>query len=208
MQKELTNSLVRVRISENEGEAALVRARKQAEQLVVTAEAESQQRVLAGRGEGSRLLQVGLSEASVLLRKIQSFGDPRLYSLTMAAQHLAHSTQPLVPQRVFMAGTSSNGSGSPSQSDVTSQGLLGLLINLLVAEKSGFQLAGDGVASLEEFAEKMTREALQPITEPSPAGAASIAAPVEAPGTPSAPSRLKPSSAPKQNGGQAAGNAR
>src|SRR5262249_53881761 len=53
MQKQLTNSLVQVRIAENEGEAALARARKQADQMVVTAQAESQQRVLAGRGEGS-----------------------------------------------------------------------------------------------------------------------------------------------------------
>ena len=89
MQTSLTNSLVQVRIAENEGEAALVRARKQAEQMVVTAQAESQQRVLAGRGEGSRLLQIGLSEASVLLRKIQSFSDPRLYALSLVAEQLA-----------------------------------------------------------------------------------------------------------------------
>ena len=59
MQAKLTASLVQVRIAENDGEAALARARKEAEQMVVTAQAESQQRVLAGRGEGSRLLQVG-----------------------------------------------------------------------------------------------------------------------------------------------------
>ena len=79
---------MQVQIAENHGEADLARARKQAEQLVVTAQAESQQRVLAGRGEGSRLLQVGLSEASVLLRKIGSFGDPRLYALSLVAEHL------------------------------------------------------------------------------------------------------------------------
>src|SRR5439155_9289196 len=95
MQNQLTNSLVQVRIAENEGQAALARARKQAEQMVVTAQAESQQRVLAGKGEGSRILQVGLSEASVLLRKIQSYADPRLFSLAMVAEHLAHSSQPL-----------------------------------------------------------------------------------------------------------------
>src|SRR5207253_3129281 len=139
MQTELTNSRVNVQIAENEGDAELARARKQAEQLVVTAQAESQQRVLAGRGEGSRVLQVGLAEASVLLRKIGSFGDPRLYALSLVAEHLAHSSQPLVPERLFMA--SSNGenghAGGPGQ------GLLGLLINLLVAEKSGFQLSDD-----------------------------------------------------------------
>ncbi|MDR3634153.1 MAG: SPFH domain-containing protein [Isosphaeraceae bacterium] len=159
MQTSLTNSLVQVRIAENEGEASLARARKQAEQLVVTAQAESQQRVLAGRGEGSRLLQVGLSEASVLLRKIQSFSDPRLYALSMVAQELAHSEQPLVPERVFMAG--GNGSLADGNGTAAGSGLLGLLINLLVAEKSGFELSSTGANStLQEFADRMAKHAM------------------------------------------------
>ena len=91
----------------------LARARKQAEQVVVTAEAESQQRILAGRGEGARILQEGFSEASVLLRKIQSFSDPRLYALSIVAQGLAKCNQPLVPERVFISG-GGGGAGSPS----------------------------------------------------------------------------------------------
>jgi uncharacterized membrane protein YqiK len=158
MQTELTNSHVQVQIAENKGEADLARARKQAEQLVVTAQAESQQRVLAGRGEGSRILQMGLSEASVLLRKIGSFGDPRLYALAQAAEHLSRSSQPLVPERVFVAG----GDGQNGHPGNTSQGLLGTLIGLLVAEKSGFQLTEDGgMAGLREFADRMTREAME-----------------------------------------------
>jgi uncharacterized membrane protein YqiK len=186
-QTELTNSQIQVRVIENQGEAELARARKQAEQTVVTAqadnrkrilqaeadlvrarkqaeqtvvlaEAESQQRTLAGRGEGSRIMQIGLSEASVLLRKIQSFGDPRLYALQIVAENLAHSSQPLVPERVFMAGANSeNGHGAPA-----TQGLLGLLLNLLVAEKSGFQLSdAGGLGGLQEFADRMTREAME-----------------------------------------------
>jgi uncharacterized membrane protein YqiK len=159
MQTQLTNSLVQVRIAENEGEAALARARKQAEQLVVTAQAESQQRVLAGRGEGSRLLQVGLSEASVMLRKIQSFSDPRLYALSLVAEKLSRSSQPLVPQRVFMAGT--NGNGENGTSGAASQGLLGLLMSLLVAEKSGFQLTeNQATSTLQEFADRMAKQAM------------------------------------------------
>jgi uncharacterized membrane protein YqiK len=158
MQTELTNSRVHVQIAENEGDAELARARKQAEQLVVTAQAESQQRVLAGRGEGSRVLQIGLSEASVLLRKIGSFGDPRLYALSLVAEHLAHSSQPLVPERVFMAG----GNGENGHAAGAGQGLLGMLIDLMVAEKSGFQPSDtSGMASLQEFAERMTREAME-----------------------------------------------
>ena len=186
-QTELTNSRVQVQIAENQGdaelararkqaeqtivtaqadnqkrilqaEADLVRSRKQAEQTVVTAEAESRQRVLAGRGEGARVMQIGLSEASVLLRKITSFGDPRLYALSQVAEQLSHSAQPLVPERVFVAG----GNGENGHTAATSQGMLGLLINLLVAEKSGFQLAdAPGMANLQEFADRMTKDAME-----------------------------------------------
>ena len=162
MQKSLTNSLVQVRIAENEGEASLARARKQAEQLVVTAEAESQQRVLAGRGEGSRLLQVGLSEASVLLRKIQSFSDPRLYAMSLVTEHLAKSTQPLVPERVFISGGAGSGTGDGNASSAASQGLLGQLLSLLVAEKSGFELTDNGsTTALQEFADRMAKQAME-----------------------------------------------
>lgn len=169
MQTQLTNSQVQVRIAENQGDADLAKARKQAEQLVVTARAESEQRILAGRGEGARTLQIGLSEASVLMRKIGSYGDPRLYALALVAEHMAHSSQPLVPERVFMAGANGeNGHGSSA-----GQGLLGMLINLLVAEKSGFQLTDNGaMSSLQEFSEKMTREAMESMQQAALAQAA------------------------------------
>jgi hypothetical protein len=157
MQTNLTNSSVQVRIAENQGDADLARARKQAEQMIVTAQAESQQRVLAGRGEGSRVLQIGLSEAAVLLRKIGSFGDPRLYALQLVAEQLSHASQPLVPERVFMAGANGDGNGHANPSS----GMLGMLLQLLVAEKSGFQPSEQGaVDSLKEFTERMTREAM------------------------------------------------
>jgi predicted Zn finger-like uncharacterized protein len=172
MQTQLTNTRVQVQISESQGEADLARARKQAEQVVVQADAElarsrrqaeqtvvlaqaeSQQRILAGRGEAQRVMQVGLSEASVLLRKIGSFGDPRLYALSVVAEHLAHSTQPLVPERLFTTG-------ADGQAGQGGTGMLGMLISLLVAEKSGFQAAEAGEqTALKEFADRMAREAM------------------------------------------------
>jgi uncharacterized membrane protein YqiK len=151
MQTQLTNARVQAQIAESQGEADLARARKQAEQMVVTADAElarsrreaeqtvvlaearSQEQQLAGRGESQRIMQVGQSEAEVLLKKISSYGDPRLYALSLVAAHLSHSRQPLVPERLFVAGGNGNGSH-----DHGSNGMLGLLFNLLVAEKSGF----------------------------------------------------------------------
>jgi uncharacterized membrane protein YqiK len=168
MQTQLTNSLVQIRIAENEAEAQLARARKQAEQVVVTAQAESQQRVLAGRGEGARILQEGLSEASVLLQKIESFSDPRLYALSIVAQNLARCTQPLVPERVFIAG-GTGGNGTAGDNILTAaggaaagSGIMGTLLSLLVAEKSGFSMAEQPAESeLRSFAERMTRQAME-----------------------------------------------
>jgi uncharacterized membrane protein YqiK len=151
MQTALTNAQVQARIAENQGEAELARARKQAEQTIVVAEAalgrsrrEAEQKVvlaeadsrasmLAGRGESQRVMQVGLSQSAVLARKINSFGDPRLYAINEVAEKLAHSVQPLVPQRLFITHTGGD------QANPQGSGLLGALISLLVAEKSGFQ---------------------------------------------------------------------
>jgi uncharacterized membrane protein YqiK len=194
MQTQLTNARVQALISEQQGEADLARARKQAEQTVVNAEAElerskrqaqqvvvgadadlaksqrqaqqtvllaeadSKQRILAGRGEAQRVMQIGLSEASVLLRKVASFGDPRLYALSVVAEQLTHSAQPLVPERVFVAG----GDGQPGGST----GMLGTLLSLLVAEKSGFQpVDAAEMAGLKEVSERLAREASESLRQ-------------------------------------------
>jgi uncharacterized membrane protein YqiK len=165
MQTQLSNSMVQVRIAENEAEAQLARARKQAEQVIVTAQAQSQERILAGRGEGARILQEGLSEASVLLQKIHSFADPRLYALSVVAQNLAKCTQPLVPERVFIAG-GANGDGHPGLGANAGSGLLGMLVSLLVAEKSGFQLVEQPAgADLRAFTEQVTRQVMDALQQ-------------------------------------------
>jgi uncharacterized membrane protein YqiK len=159
-QTELTGSKVQIEIARNQADADLERARKMAEQTIVTAEAESKQRVLAGQGEAARIGEIGESEAKVLMRKISSFGDPKLYAISVLAEHLSKSSQPLVPQQVFLGG--GNGDGAAGM------GMLGTLVNLLVAEKSGFSMPGNG------------RPAESPTAKP----AAEVAAPVIARATP------------------------
>ncbi len=152
---DLKSNRLQVQIAECQGEAELVRARKQADQTVVLAQAESQRNILTGRGEAQRILQTGLAEASALLRKVRAYGDPRLYVLSHAANELAHASQPLVPERLFVSGnqdSSSSGAG---------QGLLGQLIGLLVAEKSGFALAmPEEEKGLQELADRLSSEAV------------------------------------------------
>ncbi len=162
---------MQAQIAANEGEADLARARKQAEQTIVVAEAslgrsrreaeqkvvlaeaDARERMLAGRGESQRVMQVGLAEASVLLRKINSFGDPRLYAVNEVADRLAHSEQPLVPQRLFVTGS--------DDKNQQGNGLLGVLLSLLVAEKSGFQAPESSeLAGLQELADDISSHAI------------------------------------------------
>ena len=198
MQTQLTSSHMQVEIVQNQAEAELAKARKQAEQTIVTAQADNQKRILqadadlvrarkqaeqtvvlaeadakqkqlAGRGEASRIMQTGLSEASVQLRKISSFGDPRLYALAIVAEHLSRSSQPLVPERLFVAGAN----GENGHNGQTGQGMLGTLLSLLVAEKSGFETTDSPeLASLREYADRMTKEVMQSAQVPEPAPAA------------------------------------
>jgi len=175
MQTELTNTRVQVQIAESHGEADLARARKQAEQTVVVAEADlarsrrqaeqtvvlaeadSKQRELAGRGEAQKIAQVGFTEAAVLLRRIASYRDPKLYAMSLLAEQLSKSTQPLVPERVFVAGGAEDGGTGQAA------GLFGLLVNLLVAEKSGFQTgqADPALAEIDAMAERVTKQVMQ-----------------------------------------------
>ena len=145
-QVELTNSKVNVEIAKNQGDAELARARLAAEQTVVTAEAEQKRRILqaeaearsralTGEGEGKKIAQEGQAEADVLRQKIASFGDPKLYAIATIVSHLAESKQPLVPERLFVAA----GGGDSASGGGASQGVLATLMNLLIAEKAGFE---------------------------------------------------------------------
>jgi uncharacterized membrane protein YqiK len=189
MQTKLTNARVNVQVSESHGDAELAlsrkkaeqtvvvadaelaRSRREAEQTVVLAEASAKRDQLAGRGESQKIAQIGLAEASVLLRQIASYGDPRLYALSQVSENLSHSAQPLVPERVFMAGGmydgNGNGNGSAGGPNAAG-GLLGLLVSLLVAEKSGFQLGIDSpeMNELRQHAEKLVADSAPTVKLP------------------------------------------
>ena len=97
----------------------------------------------------------------MLQRKIASYGDPRLFALTFASRELAHSTQPLVPERLFMTSNGGESAGSPGD-----QGLLGTLLGLLVADRAGFApVSGIDQSDLKELAEQLTRDSLEVLRE-------------------------------------------
>ncbi len=130
MQEQLTQSSIKIQIVTNEAEAELAKSRKDAERKVVIARAESESIALEGQGQAEKVGKVGSAEAQVLLKKVESFGDSKLYAMSIVAEALAHSQQPLVPQTMFATGGDGNGQG----------GLLGLLMSLFVAEKTGVKL--------------------------------------------------------------------
>jgi len=176
MQPELTKARVKAQIADSHGEAELALARKQAqktvvmadaelaqarrraEQTVVLAEADSKQQVLLGQGESKRIMHMGLAEATVLARKVESYGDPRVFALSRAFETLATSSQPLVPERVFVAGggndTNANAGG----------GLFGVLVQTLLADKTVFEMPvnknGDALHQLTNRLEQETIESM------------------------------------------------
>jgi hypothetical protein len=109
----------------NQAEANLAKSKKEAEQTIILAEAESKRRALEGQGEGERVARIGQAEAEVLLKKVASFGDPRLYALSVISEFLSKSRQPIVPRQVFTSG---------GEQDA---GIVGTLLKVVTAEKIG-----------------------------------------------------------------------
>lgn len=151
MQSQLTQSEIEIGIQTNQAEAQLARAKKDAERRVVTAEAESKSSALEGEGKAKSISAVGSAEANVLKQKVESFGDGKLYAISLVADSLSHSEQPLVPETMFSAGADGVG------------GMLGTLMSMLVAEKAGVKLPqAKPAANLLP-----TTESLGPLTEES-----------------------------------------
>jgi uncharacterized membrane protein YqiK len=122
LQKELTASAIKIQVATNEAEADLARAKKVAEMTIVTAEADARKLTVEGKGKGDAILSVGGSEAEVLQKKIASFGNSNLYAMSVIAESLSNSKQPLVP------ATSLGGSGD-------NRGVLNLLMSLMVKDR-------------------------------------------------------------------------
>ena len=139
-QTELTQTRINIEVAANRGEAELAEAKRLAGRDVARAEGESKSKELIGFGEASRISQTGLAEATVNLKKIQAYGDPRLFALSLVGQQLSQSQQPLVPQRLMMmGGDNAKGPSSPWS-------LMGSLLSLLVDEKGRLGIAGGDTA--------------------------------------------------------------
>ncbi len=146
-QTELTQTRVDVEIAGNRGEAQLAEAQRLARRDVARAQGESRSQELLGRGHASRIAQTGLSEAAVFLQKIRAYGEPRLFALSLVAEQLARSAQPVVPERLFVMGGADTAAGPVTSSNVFTQ-----LAALLMAERSVGNVGAGSVEDLEKIA--------------------------------------------------------
>jgi uncharacterized membrane protein YqiK len=104
----LTQSLIQVKVNENEGAAALARALKDAETRKVTAAAVGEQSRLEGQGEADRVLAVGAANAQATKLSVDAYGGPEFrlaeQNFTKFAEALTRINQPLVPQFLMSGG--------------------------------------------------------------------------------------------------------
>ena len=141
-------------------EAQLAEAQRLAKRDIARAEGESRSKELLGKGDASRVAQVGLSEAAVFLQKIRAYGDPRLFALSLVSDQFARSSQPLVPERLFIMPGGRDGEGKFEMGSVN---LLSQLLGLLLAEKAGIGVneGGAELAELEKLTTELTRKAAE-----------------------------------------------
>lgn len=137
-QTELTQSKIDIEVAANRGEAQLAESERLAKRQIALAQGEATAKELLGKGEASRVAQVGLAEAAVTLQKVNAYRDPRLFALNLVAEQFSKSSQPLVPERLFVTGGGGDGEGMNSS-------LVGQLLSLLVSEKSNIGIAAEGV---------------------------------------------------------------
>jgi len=127
-QTHLTETRIEIEIAGNRGAAQLAEAERLAKREITLAEGHARAVELDGQGEAAKIAQVGQAEADVSRQKVAAFTDPRLYALNLVAQQLAHSEQPLVPERVVLLG---GGDGK----DAVETGLFQSILQVLTAWK-------------------------------------------------------------------------
>jgi uncharacterized membrane protein YqiK len=114
-QTALTQSLIQIKVQENEGAAALARAQKDAETVKVTAAAIGERSRLEGQGEADRVLATGTANAQATKLSVDAYGGPeyRLAEQNFArlADALTRISQPLVPQFVMSGAQAQEANG-------------------------------------------------------------------------------------------------
>jgi uncharacterized membrane protein YqiK len=148
-QSALTQSLIQIKVHENEGAAALARAQKDAETVKVTAAASGEKSRLEGQGEADRTLAIGTASAQSTKLSVDAYGGPeyRLAEQNFArfADALTQIKQPLVPQFLMSAAQGQDGNSGG-----------GLIPTALLSSLFG-RMMPDALEKLKEEAPKPAR---------------------------------------------------
>src|SRR5207245_1659695 len=90
--------------------------------------------------------------------------DSRLYALNLVSDQFAKSSQPIVPERVFIMGGGKDGEG---KGDIGSVNLLSQLLGLILSEKAGIGVTdkAPSVEALEKFTAEITKRMNEAIAE-------------------------------------------
>ena len=114
-QTALTQSLIQIKVHENEGAAALARAQKDAETVKVTAAAIGEKSRLEGQGEADRMLAIGTASAQSTKLAVDAYGGPEYrlaeQNFSRFADALTKINQPIVPQFLMSGAQGQEGTG-------------------------------------------------------------------------------------------------
>jgi uncharacterized membrane protein YqiK len=115
-QTALTQSLIQIKVHENEGAAALARAQKDAETVKVTAAAVGEKSRLEGQGEADRTLAIGTATAQSTKLAVDAYGGPEYrlaeQNFSRFSEALTKINQPIVPQFLMSGATGQDGASS------------------------------------------------------------------------------------------------
>ena len=149
-QTALTQSLIQVKVHENEGAAALARAQKDAETVKVTAAAVGEKSRLEGQGEADRTLAISNAQATKL--SVDAYGGPEYrlaeQNFSRFADALTKINQPLVPQFLMSGAQGLENNG-------------GLIPTAMLSSMFG-RMMPDALEKLKEEAPKTTRRGSSP----------------------------------------------
>ena len=147
-QSALTQSLIQVKVHENEGAAALARAQKDAETVRVTAAAIGEKSRLEGQGEADRVLAIGAANANATKLSVDAYGGPEYrlaeQNFSRFSDALTKINQPIVPQFLMSGAQGQENNG-------------GLIPMAMLSSMFG-RMMPDALAKLKEEAPKATRQ--------------------------------------------------
>ena len=151
-QTALTQSLIQIKVHENEGAAALARALKDAETVKVTAAAVGERSRLEGQGEADKALAIGTANARATKLAVDAYGGPEYrlaeQNFSRLADALTKISQPLVPQFLM--------SGAQGQENSS-----GLIPTAMLSSMFG-RMMPDALEKLKEEAPKSARRSNSP----------------------------------------------